>query len=99
MSALSDLWAVCWSPLQDVFDVDRLSYIVDRAQRVFHERRFCDWQILALHSDETAARDECAVWQDRRNANPLPASDRLVALQPYIEGLQGLLEPEDRSDS
>ena len=99
MTTISELWVVRWSPTQDVFDVDRLSAVVDYAQECFHERKFCDWQVLAVHPDETAVRDETSVWQHRRNARDFPASARLAALQPYIEGLESSAALEHRGES
>jgi hypothetical protein len=99
MATVSELWIVRWSPTQDALDISRLSEVVDYAQECFLERKFVDWQVLAVHPNKTAAQDEAHVCQERRNARSFPPSMRLAALQPHIEGLESSAVLEDHGDS
>ena len=70
-SHVSDYWVVEYSFSQDRFAVVQLSEHVRRSQASFFDGRFHDWVALAVHPAEEACRDECDVWQARRDKAPL----------------------------
>lgn len=67
----SDAWVVEYSPSQDSFGVRMLADYLSRTHEAFLMGQEMDWIILAIHPDESVARDECNVWMDRRAKHPI----------------------------
>lgn len=79
---LSEFWVVEYHFNSDTFSVRELPDYLTQAQRSFHERRMFISVILAVHPSEQGAREECSVWQARRDARgELPVEVRLAEFQ------------------
>jgi len=87
----AEFWVVEYHFNSDSFSVRTLPDHLSYTQRAFHERRLFDSAILALHPTEQGARDECEIWQNRRNERPPSAGERLADLQRYVKGLESKL--------
>lgn len=72
----------------DAFSVNSLQDYLTHAHKAFLKGKFFDSIVLALHPTEQGAKDECSVWQERRNESPVSADMRLADLRRYIEGLE-----------
>ena len=93
--SVSDLWVIEYSFTQDVFGVRALSDYLRHSQESFLAGRFNPWEVLSVHPSQEACRDECAVWMDRRDKNPLRVKHRIQALREIVAGLESYLtEPE-----
>ena len=90
MSApLSDHWTVEYHFFSDSFSVKPLPDYLSATQRHFHQARFFDGVLLAIHPTHEGARDECNVWQDRRNQSPLTPTQRVEELRRRAAALEG----------
>lgn len=92
MTALSDYWTIEYHFFGNCFSVSVLGDYLTHSQKAFQEHRFWDSVILAIHPTEQGARDECSVWQDRRNKNPMNALRQLEQILPYVEGVKSQLD-------
>ena len=77
---LSKFWAVQYSPTQDGFHVGQLEDYFAETQDAFYNGLERDWILLAIHPTHEGARDECTVWQARRDRNPITKEDRAARL-------------------
>lgn len=68
---ISSHWVIEYSFSQDSFGVRSVPEYMTRVQRAFLDGRFFDWGILAIHPSEEACREECSMWQERRDKSPL----------------------------
>src|SRR5882724_6930099 len=85
---LSNCYVVEYHFSGDSFSVNSLQDYLTHAHDAFLNGRFFDSIVLAIHPSEQGARDECSVWQDRRDQSPVSAHKRLADLKRYIEGLE-----------
>ena len=85
---LSGYWTVEYNFIQDAFHVGKLPDYLTHTQRAFNEVRHFGSVILALHPTQSGASDECAMWQDRRNARPDTTHTRLQEIRRHIKGLE-----------
>lgn len=83
----SDHWVVEYDFLSDSFSTRALPDYLSSSQRSFHSGSFFGAAILAIHPTQVGARDECAVWQERRNLSPLSIAQRLAEMRPRVEAL------------
>ena len=88
---LSEYWAVEYHFNSDSFSVRTLPDYLAHAQKAFHEHRLFDSVILAIHPAEQGARDECEIWQARRDERGLSIEERLADFQRYVKGLESQL--------
>lgn len=89
---LSEYWAVEYHFNSDSFSVRELPDYLRHAQTTFEKRELFDSVIFAIHPTEQGARDECDVWQARRNARgAMSVQERLAELRRYVEGLESQL--------
>jgi hypothetical protein len=77
---ISDFWTVQYSPTQDAFSVDQLSSYFTDTHRIFYEGVVGDRILLSMHPTHEGARDECAIWQSRRNKSPISRDDRAARI-------------------
>jgi hypothetical protein len=89
---LSNHWVVEFHFFQDAFSVRSLPDYLTHAQKSFHDNRFFDSVILAIHPNKMGAQEECSVWQDRRNKQPHAVLNRATILRRHLQGLEVTLE-------
>jgi hypothetical protein len=89
---LSAYWTVEYNFIQDAFHVGKLPDYLSHTQKAFTEVRYFGSVILALHPTQSGASDECAMWQDRRNARPDTTLRRLQEIQRHVKGLESQAE-------
>ena len=88
---LSKFWVVEYHYNSDSFSVRTLPDYLTHAQTAFHERRLFDSVLLAIHPTEQGAREECNIWQKRRDERGLNVEERLAEFRRYVKGLESLL--------
>ena len=89
---LSNYWTVEYHFNSNSFSVCPFPDYLSKAQAAFHQGRWFDSVILALHPTREGASEECAMWQERRNLSPLNVEARIDELRRYVRGLESQLE-------
>jgi hypothetical protein len=77
---LFDYWTIEYSPTQDAFHVGTFPNYLGETQKAFYEGREHDWILLGLHPTRVGANDECEVWKERRNKNPIDKEDEAARI-------------------
>ena len=92
---LSDLWTVEYHYNSNMFSVRSLPDYLTQSQRAFKRGKLFDSTILALHPSQQGAKDECLLWQDRRDRAGLTVKARIKEFQRYIDGLNQMTYLDD----
>lgn len=91
----NDYWVIEYCFWEDGFSIWQLSEYLEAAQSSFHEKKFFGRVVLAIHPNEQAARDECKVWQERRNSQPMTTAEQLAEMRQHVAGLESVQAAEE----